>query len=121
MARVLLVEDDDQVASVFVEGLTDEGHAVERVVAAYDAFLVVLAKPYDLVLMDLAIPGVNGVVTGAAMRGVGFSGPIVALTGNLLPVDQSVLDRAGFSGRILKPTTIQALLGEITKHLGPGS
>src|SRR5689334_32146 len=101
MASVLIVEDDDQVAQTIEDIVMELGHTCDRSAAAYGACLRMLRSGvrYDIVLMDLLLQGANGAVTGLALRGLGFSGPILVITGNLMPIDQSLFDSVGFAGK----------------------
>ena len=58
--RILVVEDEDSIASFVVKGLTSEGHSVERVATAADAIGLALTYDFDLILLDLILPDGNG-------------------------------------------------------------
>lgn len=119
MAHILMIEDDDQVAAVFQEQFERDGHHVDRSAAAYGAVqrMTRAAVPYDLVLMDLLLQGANGAVAALALRGLGYVGPIVVVTGGLMPLDAEVYKRAQFSGRLLKPVRLEELSAEVARHL----
>lgn len=117
MKNILIIEDNDEVAAVFEAILTDAGYSVERSAAAYGAVLRALKTPFDLVLMDLLLQGANGAVAALALRGLGFTGPIIIVTGGAMPIDQAAYDRAGFTGRLLKPVLPSELLAEVARQL----
>lgn len=118
MAHILIIEDSDQVAQLIQDALTGVGHTTERSAAAYGACLRAVASHFDLVLMDLLLQGANGAVAGLALRGLGFDGPMVVVTGNLMPIDQNLYDRVGFAGKLLKPFKLEELIYEVDKLVG---
>jgi DNA-binding response OmpR family regulator len=58
---VLVVEDDDRIARLVSRALRDDGHAVERAGTGRDGLDMALATEFDLVLLDLMLPGISGV------------------------------------------------------------
>lgn len=118
MAHVLIIDDNDQVAELVGEALAGGGHTSERAAAAYGACLRALTSHFDLVLMDLLLQGANGAVAGLALRGLGYDGPILVVTGNLMPIDQTLYDRVCFAGKLLKPFKLEELLFEVDKLTG---
>ena len=58
--RILVVEDEDSIASFVVKGLTAEGHAVERAATAADAIGLGTTYDFDLILLDLVLPDGSG-------------------------------------------------------------
>lgn len=127
MAHILIVEDDDQISALFQENLAVGGHTTERAAEAYDALRRCMRVNFDLVFMDLflraksegpdALRGENGAVAGAALRGIGYTGPMVIATGGLMPLDQELFNRVGFTGKLLKPVLGKELLDEVDRQL----
>lgn len=125
MARILVIEDNDQVAALYADALLQEGHAVDRTMAAYGAVQRCVGTRYDLVIMDLMLQGANGAVGGLAIRGLGLSTgwewaqavPILVISGLQMPIDQEVYDRVGFAGQMLKPVHLHELVAEVEKQL----
>jgi CheY-like chemotaxis protein len=115
VAHVLIIDDNDQVAELVKEALAGGGHTSERAAAAYGACLRAMHSHFDMVLMDLLLQGANGAVAALALRGLGYDGPILVVTGNLMPIDQGLYDRAGFAGKLLKPFKLEELLAEVEK------
>jgi DNA-binding response OmpR family regulator len=58
--RILLIEDEDGIASFVTKGLTAEGHAVDRAATAEEGTGLALTRDYDLALLDLVLPDGNG-------------------------------------------------------------
>lgn len=119
-AKILVVENDDQVARVFHDQLDDDGYEVDVVPSGSYAALKILETSYDLIIMDLALSGMDGAITALALRGLGYQGPIIVATGGLLPIDETLYDRIGFAGRLLKPLHLTELSAEVKRHLAKG-
>lgn len=135
-ARVLIVEDDDAVAAYLKDAIESAGYEVERAATAYGAVRRVMRGRFDVVLMDMTLQGLylrdpsddvpalraadlNGIVTTLALRGIGYTGPVLQVTGGTLPVDQDMEDAAGYVGRLLKPVLPADIIPALTRLLGP--
>lgn len=135
MARILVVEDDNEVASYFVEALRVVGHEAERAATPYGAAQRIVHNTYDLVMMDLALRNspisadplkpkqeevfqINGILLAAAIRWFGYKGPIIIVTGGTIRVDRDMVDLAQITGTLLKPVLPRDMISEITRHLG---
>jgi len=120
--RVLVVDDgrDNQLlltallrkAGAEVEVADDGRVAVDRVLAEWRA-----RRSFDLVLMDMQMPGMDGYAATSQLRAEGYRGPVVAVTGNALPGDRERCLAAGADGYLTKPidriellTTVAAIL-----------
>lgn len=117
MANILIVEDNHEVAELFQIILEEAGNKVERAATAYEAVLLAAKLSFDIVLMDLILFGANGVVAALALRGLGVEAPIIAISGNLITIDEAIYDRVGFAAKILKPVRSKELIDEINNHL----
>lgn len=117
--RILVIDDNDEVASIFREVLVNAGFEVDRAASAYGAIIRAVHNHYDLVLMDLLLQETNGAVTALALRGLGMvDTPIVVITGGLLPIDEEVYAHARFASKLLKPVLPSEILAEIRRQLG---
>lgn len=119
MAVILLIEDDDQVAQLIADIAEQIGHEVHRSPAAYGALqkMEQSGLGYALVIIDMVLQGANGAVAALGLRGMGYKGPMVLMTGNLVPIDQGLYARAEFTGRLLKPFSIDDMKNEIARQL----
>lgn len=128
-ARVLIAEDNSinqqlvqaMTASLGIKAsLVSSGEeAVRAVVEARDA-----GNPFDIVLMDLQMPGMDGLQATRQLRDLGFSPselPIIALTANCYPEDVEACHKAGMQSHVGKPVTTVALARELARWLEPPS
>ena len=112
-ARVLLAEDNPINALLARSLLEREGCVVDRVGNGEDALGAVAGAHYDLILMDLRMPGLDGRETTEALRARGCRTPIVALTADAFEEDRRACLEAGmddFLTKPLKPAVLQAML-----------
>lgn len=120
--RILLVEDIVANQLVTAALLRREGHMVDVAGTGGEALLAVTSRLYDLVLMDIFMPGLSGLDTTRrirAMSGVAATVPILALTANVLAEDQALCAAAGMNGILGKPVVLPDLLGAIARHVWP--
>jgi CheY-like chemotaxis protein len=104
-ARILLVEDNEMNQRVATELLQDAGFVVELAVNGAVALAMVQKATYDMVLMDMQMPVMNGVRATAAIRTLpGLSGlAIVAMTANAMQGNRDRCLAAGMNDYLLKP------------------
>ena len=113
MHRLLLIEDERQVASFIRKGLEEEGYAVEWAEAGREGERRALAEPFDLVLLDLRLPDVHGLEVCRAVRRHDPALPILMLTA-LDAVDDRVAGlRAGADDYLPKPFAFDELLARV--------
>lgn len=112
-AHVLIVEDDQGVREALEVVLDVQNYRVSGVDRGEDALAVVAADDVDLVVLDLNLPGIDGIDTCRQLRGAGFSGPILMLTARHEVKDKvSGLD-AGADDYLPKPFALAELLARI--------
>ncbi|MFI5097436.1 MAG: response regulator transcription factor, partial [Candidatus Acidiferrales bacterium] len=78
--RLLLVEDDPRIARFVAKGLQEQSYAVDVVANGHGAVYQVEINDYDVVILDVMIPGLDGFATCRAIRSVGKRMPILMLT-----------------------------------------
>ena len=122
--RVLVAEDNDINRELVVEMMRQGGLVPDLAVNGAEAISMVeeavaAGLPYDLVLMDLQMPRVNGLMATRRLRAAGFDPlelPIVALTANCYPEDIAQCIEAGMQGHVAKPVRLNELLDAIRRH-----
>jgi len=111
--RILLVEDEDRIASFMASGLSAEGHAVERAATAADALGMAFAHEYDLILLDLMLPDGDGREVLQAVRGRDCDVPIIVITA-LGEIDDKVeLLDLGADDYLVKPVAFAELAARV--------
>ncbi|MCE5190896.1 MAG: response regulator transcription factor [Actinomycetia bacterium] len=111
--RILLIEDEDRIASFVSSGLTAEGHAVERVATAAEALGVFAVSEYDLVLLDLVLPDGDGREVLRTIRACDTEVPIIVVTA-LGEIDDKVdLLDLGADDYLVKPVAFAELAARV--------
>lgn len=111
--RILVVEDSVRMANLLERGLQEEGYAVDAVGTGEDALHYARMAPYDAIVLDIALPGVDGFEVCRRMREAGNRTPVVMLTARDSVVDRvSGLD-AGADDYLTKPFSLQELFARI--------
>lgn len=121
---VLLVEDIVVNQVVTATQLRREGHRVDVASSGAEALAMVLKRPYDIVLMDLMMPGMSGIEATEAIRRMStFVGdvPILALTATAGEKDRARCIDAGMQGMLSKPVRAEQLTDAIAGVLAPGA
>ncbi|THD64603.1 response regulator [Phenylobacterium sp.] len=118
--RVLLVEDNPINALLARALLTREGCEIDHAGGGDEAIAAAKVGSYDLILMDMRMPGLNGVETARVLREMGVETPIVALTANAFEDDRHACLAAGMNDFLVKPMSPDALRATLTRWTGPG-
>lgn len=119
-ARVLVVEDNAVNQLLVSRMLALGGHAVEVVRDGGEAIARVERGSYDLVLMDVHLPGIDGVTATRRIRGLPGAAaaiPIIALTANAMKGDRDGYLAAGMDDYVSKPIDARALHAAIARVL----
>jgi CheY-like chemotaxis protein len=113
-ARLLVVEDNEQVGAFAEALLTDQGHDVVRASSAEEALELIRSKPFDLVFSDVVMPGMGGLRLAEVLAKERPELPVILATGY-----SEELVRGGTGGRqfILKPYRLTTLLEAMAKVL----
>lgn len=121
--RVLVADDVAQSLELVSALLGRDGHRVDCVADGSEALQAATAARYDVILMDVHMPGMDGLAAARAIRaievGAGLPAtPILALTASVLAEDRAAAEAAGMSGFASKPVELPALYAEIARVLG---
>lgn len=120
MARVLVVDDDVRNLRLAVTALEQDGHEVLAVEGGEAGIALALTKAPDLVLMDVQMPGVDGIEVLRRLRADPRTAAlkVAALTALAMKGDRERLLAAGFDGYLEKPIRYKAFLAEVAALLG---
>jgi ligand-binding sensor domain-containing protein/signal transduction histidine kinase/ActR/RegA family two-component response regulator len=116
--RLLLVEDDPTVAEVVGGLLRAQGHEVVHALHGLAALAETASSGFDLGLLDLDLPGLDGLALARALRAKGFDKPLVAVTARADGDAEPAALAAGFDGFLRKPVTGALLAEAIAEAMG---
>jgi DNA-binding response OmpR family regulator len=111
--RVLVVEDEQKVADALHDGLEREGFEVVVERTGEGAFFRVTTETFDVVLLDLGLPGRNGIEILQAVRQRGLKTPVLVLTARDTVQDRVVGLDAGADDYLVKPFAFAELVARI--------
>ncbi len=117
--RLLIVEDEEIVAQNLKNVLTLKGFAVDHIADALKARTRILMyrNEYDLILMDLGLPGMNGVALTTLLREEGVTTPIIIVTAESETASKIALLNSGADDYIVKPFSPEELLARVNSVL----
>ncbi len=103
--RILLVEDDETVAEVIAALLRTRGHHVVHAAHGLAALTEAAMTQFDLAMLDLDLPGMDGLALARQLRAQRFTGPVLAVTARADAEAEPQARDAGFAGFVRKPVT----------------
>jgi two-component system OmpR family response regulator len=111
--RILVVEDDKDTADYIAKGLGESGHTVDRAADGKDGLFMAVENPYDVMIMDRMLPGMDGLAIIRALRASDKHTPVLILSA-LGEVDDRVNGlRAGGDDYLVKPFAFSELLARL--------
>ncbi len=111
--RILVVEDELKMASLLRRGLKEEGHAVDLARTGDDAIWMARATEYDAVVLDLMLPGIDGIEVCRRLRDGGVWSPVLMLTARDGVEDRVAGLDAGADDYLPKPFSFAELLARL--------
>jgi CheY-like chemotaxis protein len=119
---ILHVDDDPMNLRVVEEILTAFHHTSVKASSGAEALELVAQRPFDVILMDIHMPGMSGIETVAQVRarpGPEHATPIIALTADVLSRHPSEYRELGFDDFVSKPILVSGLLDAIKRAAEP--
>jgi DNA-binding response OmpR family regulator len=115
MSRILVVEDEHHIAEGLRFNLNAEGHDAVVVADGEQALALLLEQrePFDVVVLDVMLPGIDGFAVATALRGAGQYVPILMLTARSRPEDVLRGFEAGADDYLPKPFELSILLARV--------
>ncbi|HRF98915.1 MAG: response regulator [bacterium] len=119
MTRILYIEDDSNNRMLVRRILMAEGIMVEEAGNAIQGIEMALNNPPDLILMDMSMPGMDGLTATTKIRNTANIShiPIVALTANVMEGDRERSLNAGCDGYIGKPIDVDTFVEQVIQFL----
>jgi DNA-binding response OmpR family regulator len=115
--KILLVEDDERIADALAEDLTDQNYVIDVVYEGNSAWELVEAYTYDLILLDVMLPDIDGVSLCRKIRSQNCTTPILMLTARDTVGDRVLGLDAGADDYLVKPFDLNELLARIRSLL----
>jgi CheY-like chemotaxis protein len=118
---ILVVEDNERNLKLLRDVLEYAGYEVRAAQTGEDGVALAVSKPPDLVLMDLQLPGIDGMEAFRRLRESPLTAgiPVVAVTAQAMKQDRERALAAGFDGYVEKPISVRAFLDQVRRFL-PG-
>jgi two-component system copper resistance phosphate regulon response regulator CusR len=120
VTSILVVEDESKVARAVQDGLKAEGYDVALASTGDEGLLAARTRSFDLVVLDLMLPGRDGLETLSALRGAGDATPVLILTARDTVLDRVAGLDAGADDYLVKPFAFAELLARVRALLRRG-
>lgn len=111
--RVLLAEDERDLAEALVRGLLRQGYAADAAYDGEEALMLAERNSYDLVILDLGLPKVDGMEVCRRIRASGSPARIIILTARVGPEDRAKSVEMGAADYLVKPFHFRELLARV--------
>jgi DNA-binding response OmpR family regulator len=113
LMRILVIEDEKHIASFVKQGLKEEGYAVDVAHDGEKGYFLAGTEPYDLIVLDIMIPKIDGVTVCKYLRNDEVNTPILFLTAKDEIDDKVTGLDAGAEGYLTKPFSFEEFLARI--------
>lgn len=111
--KILIVEDEKKIAGFIKRGLTEENHVADTAFRGDDGLRMALESHYDLIILDLMLPGLDGISVCRELRQNNFKNPILMLTAKDRVEDKVKGLDSGADDYLTKPFAFEELLARI--------
>jgi two-component system OmpR family response regulator len=119
--RVLVVEDEKRLAAGLKKGLEAEGFATDVALNGTDGLWMARENPYDAIVLDIMLPGINGYKLCSSLRDEGIWTPILMLTAKDGELDEAEALDLGADDYLTKPFSYVVLLARLRALLRRGA
>ncbi|MEA5474393.1 response regulator transcription factor [Synechococcus sp. CCY9201] len=111
--RILLVEDDSAISRFIHQGLSEAGYAIDIAVNGREGLNFAMAADYDVIVLDVLLPGLDGLSVLKELRKQGFQTPVLLLTALDTVQDRVLGLDAGADDYLIKPFDFAELLARL--------
>lgn len=118
--KILIVEDEENIAQYLARSLEAEGYAADIARDGSEALDMIVSTPYDLITLDVILPGLNGYEVCREARAAGIETPILMLTAKDGEYDEADAFEMGADDFLRKPFSLVVLLARIGALLRRG-
>ena len=120
MSHILIIDDDDQLRKSFTKLLTEEGHQVQSAASGEEGLQIVRTAVPDVVVIDVRLPGMNGLETFRAIHALEPKLPVIIMTAFSTTETAIEATKMGAFDYVLKPFEIPDMLKTITQAIDTG-
>jgi len=122
MSTILIIEDNPRNMKLVRDVLQVKGHNTLEAITAEDGIVLATEKLPELVLMDIQLPGMNGIQALGVLRANAATAkiPVIAVTASVMQQDRTLITEAGFDGYIGKPINLVEFLQTVNAQLARG-
>lgn len=115
MSLILIIEDNDKNMKLVRDVLKVKGYDTIEAGTAEEGIRLAIERKPDLVLMDIQLPGMNGIDARGVLRAdpVTASIPVIAVTASVMQQDRKQITEAGFDGYVGKPINLREFLDAV--------
>ncbi len=118
--KILIVEDDVKISLFLTKGLEEESYTVDSCFDGEEAFYLIQTNIYDLIILDLMIPNIDGVTLCKKLREIGNNTPIIMLSAKSSIEDKVTGLNIGANDYIAKPFSFDELIARVKVQLRDG-
>jgi two-component system cell cycle response regulator DivK len=115
MSLILIVEDNDKNLKLVRDVLQVKGFSTIEAGTAEDGIKLAAERKPDLILMDIHLPGINGIEALKVLRADAATAkiPVIAVTASVMQQDRKLITEAGFDGYVGKPINLKEFLDAV--------
>jgi len=119
MSLVLIVEDNEKNLKLVRDVLQVKGYETIEAGTAEDGIELARSRKPDLVLMDIQLPGMNGIDALKVLRADAATAriPVIAVTASVMQQDRNLITEAGFDGYIGKPINLKEFIETVRRMI----
>ena len=119
MSLILIVEDNEKNLKLVRDVLQVKGYTTIEAGTAEDGIVLAGARNPDLILMDIQLPGMNGIEARKVLRADPSTAriPVIAVTASVMQQDRNLITEAGFDGYVGKPINLKEFLDTVRDAL----
>ena len=119
MSSILIVEDEPRIVAFLTKGLKAAGFTTHTTAAGRDAVELALQTSFDLIILDVGLPDIDGFEVLQQLRGQGVTAPVIMLTARSSVADRVAGLEGGADDYMPKPFSFEELLARIRVRLRP--